>query len=129
MSDSRAPRQVIEIDVDRNLVIVTATGFFTLEAAHAATMETRRAVESLGAAAGQHLTLYDVTGLAPLTAETVDLIRMGFVNPVYRPIRARKIAFAASSPLLRRQIERVREARPDITLHPSREAALAWLLG
>lgn len=128
MSESGSPRQVIEVDPARLLVLVTVTGFFTTEAAHVATMETRRAVKTLGPAVGQHLTLYDVTAMAPMHRDTVDLVRMGFANPVYRPIHARKVAFAVSSPLLRRQIERVREARPDIALHPSREAALEWLL-
>lgn len=121
-------RQEIEIDRDRGLVVVKPIGFFSPEAAHRATMETRYAIQSLGSAVGQHLTLYDMTDTAPVTTETAELIRMGFANPVYRPLWARKVAFCTPSSLLRRQIERVREVREDIGIFETREAALAWLL-
>jgi hypothetical protein len=127
MTSSEA-RQEIEIDRDRNLVVVKVSGFFSPEAAHRATMETRYAIQSLGSAVGQHLTLYDMTETAPSTAETVELIRMGFANPVYRPLWARKVAFCSPSSLLRRQIERIREARADIGNIETRDEALAWLL-
>ncbi|MCP3729416.1 hypothetical protein M9978_03150 [Sphingomonas sp. MG17] len=127
MTSSEA-RQEIEIDRDRNLVVVKVSGFFSPEAAHRATMETRYAIQSLGSAVGQHLTLYDMTETAPSTAETVELIRMGFANPVYRPLWARKVAFCSPSSLLRRQIERIREARADIGIFETRDEALAWLL-
>jgi hypothetical protein len=125
---SQEARQEIEIDRDRNLVVVTVSGFFSPEAAHRATMETRLAIQSLGSAMGSHLTLYDMTATAPTSGETVELIRMGFANPVYRPLWARKVAFCTSSSLLRRQIERLREARADIAIFETRELALAWLL-
>lgn len=121
-------RQEIEIDRDRKLVVVKVFGFFSPEAAHRATMETRYAVQSLGSAVGQHLTLYDMTATAPAPAETVDLIRAAFANPIYHPIHARKVAFCSPSSLLRRQIERLREARGDIGIFEDREQALCWLL-
>ncbi len=126
--DATQPRQEIEIDRDRKLVVVKVVGFFSSEAAHRATMETRYAIQSLGDAVGQHLTLYDLTETAPVTVETVELIRMGFANPVYRRIWARKVAFCTPSSLLRRQIERVREVRADIGIFETRAEALAWLL-
>jgi hypothetical protein len=52
---------------------------------------------------------------------------MGFANPVYKPLWARKVAFCARSLLVRRQIERLREVRPDIGVFDTREAALAFL--
>ncbi len=122
------PRQEIEIDRDRNLVVVKVVGFFSPEAAHRATMETRHAVQSLGDAVGRHLTLYDMTETAPSASETVELIRIAFANPIYRPLWARKVAFCTPSSLLRRQIERVRQARADIAIFDTRDAALAWLL-
>lgn len=121
-------RQEIEIDRDRNLVVVRVFGFFSLEAAHRATMETRYAVQSLGSAAGRHVTLYDMTEAAPSNGETVELIRMAFANPIYRSIWARKVAFCTPSSLLRRQIERLRQARADIAIFETREPALAWLM-
>jgi hypothetical protein len=121
-------RQDIEIDRELNLVVVKVVGFFSAEAAHRATMETRIAIQSLGSAVGHHLTLYDMTETAPSTAETVELIRMGFGNPVYKSLWARMVAFCTPSSLLRRQIERIREMRPDIGIFETREEARAWLL-
>lgn len=121
------PRQEIEIDRERKLVVVKVFGFFSVEAAHRATMETRMAIQSLGNDVGQHVTLYDMTEAAPASRETVDLIRMGFANPTYRSIRARKVAFCTPSSLMRRQMERIREVRPDIGMFDTREAALEWL--
>lgn len=127
MADA-TPRQEIEIDPARKLVVVKVIGFFSPDAAHAATWETRRAIQSLGDDVGRHLTLYDLSDAAPSSAETVDLIRLGFANPIYKPLWARKVAFCTRSPLLRRQIERIREARPDIGLFDTRGEAQAWLL-
>ncbi|ODP37019.1 hypothetical protein [Sphingomonas turrisvirgatae] len=124
---TREARQEIEIDRERKLVVVTVTGYFSVEAAHRATMETRIAIQSLGAGVGQHLTLYDLSAAAPAAADTADLIRMGFANPVYRKLWARKVAFCTPSSLLRRQVERIREVRDDIGVFDTRAAALAWL--
>lgn len=123
-----AGRQDITIDHELCLVTVRVSGYFTVEAAHRATMETRTAIQSLGSRVGQHLTLYDLTDAAPATAETVDLIRLGFANPIYRPIWARRVAFCSPSYLMRRQIERIREPRPDIGIFETREAARNWLI-
>ena len=128
MTQHRPGQQEIEIDAGNKLVVVKVSGFFTADAAHAATWETRRAIQSLGPAVGEHVTLYDLVDAAPSTPETVELIRMGFANPIYRPLRARKVAFCARSPLMRRQVERIRTARPDIGIFKTREAARAWLL-
>lgn len=128
MTTPTGSRQHIEVDPARKLVIVTASGFFTPEATHAATMEMRAALRTLGAAVGQHVTLYDMRGVSASSNETVELLRMAFANPVYKPLRARKVAFVATSRLLRRQIDRVREARPDMRIYDDYDAALAWLL-
>ncbi|MEG3181017.1 hypothetical protein [Sphingomonas sp. LT1P40] len=128
MATTNEPTQTIEIDHVRRLVIVTASGFFTPEATHKATMETRRAIKSLGRDVGKHVTLYDMREVSAVPAETVDLMRMGFANPVYKPIWARKVAFVARSVLLQRQIDRIRESRPDIRIFTERDEALDWLL-
>ncbi len=120
--------QTIDVDAQRKLVIVTLSGFFTPQVAHDATMELRAAIRSLGDAVGQHLTLYDCSAVTAAPAETVDLIRMGFANPVYRPLWARKVAFVTTSTLLRRQLDRIRESRPDMTIFDDRNAAIEWLL-
>lgn len=119
--------QTIEIDTQRKLVSVRISGFFLPEVAHAATWETRRAIQSLGTAMGQHVTLYDTTDTAPLPGETVELIRASFANPLYRPLWARRLAFCTPSALLKRQIERLREVRGDIGIFDDRGQALAWL--
>jgi hypothetical protein len=126
---TRAPTASQEIVTwpELKLVDVRIRGCFPPDAAHEATWATRRAIQSLNAGPGQHITLYDMTDAAPSPRETVELIRMGFANPVYKPLWARKVAFCARSLLVRRQIERLREVRPDIGVFDTREAALAFL--
>jgi hypothetical protein len=121
-------RQSITIDTARRLVDVTIVGVLNGDQSLAAMMELRGAVQSLGPMVGSHVTLYDLTQSGPVPQAAVEMIRGGFANPVYRKLWARRVAFAATSPLLRRQIERVREARPDIAIFETREAALGWLL-
>ncbi|MBX3595628.1 hypothetical protein [Sphingomonas sp.] len=128
MSAVAQPVQAIEIDRVRNLVIVTPSGFFTPASLHHYTMETRRAIDTLGDAAGKHVTLYDFSAVIAAPPETIELLHVAFANPVYRRIRARKVAFVSPSALMTMQLQRVRTARPDITLFSARASALEWLL-
>lgn len=118
----------IEIDRRQKLVDVRIGGILTPEDVAWIGEEIRQAVRTFGDAMGQHLTLYDVTGVQVATAASVDMLKSTFSNPAVRETWSRKMAVVASRALIRMQAQRVREARPDLEIFDNREAALAWLL-
>lgn len=118
----------IEVDRRRKLVDVRISGILMPEDVAWVGEEIREAVRSLGSGAGQHVTLYDLSGLQAATAASVDMIRETFANPVVRNLWSRKLAVVAPSALIRMQAHRVREARPDLMVFDDRAAALEWLL-
>ena len=120
--------QTIRIDRVHSLIEVESSGFFTPDMAQAAGEEVRRAILSLGAAVGKHLTLYDFRDVDIAPALTVELLQATFANPANRPLWARKVAFCSPSALARMQIGRLRTSRPDIGIFADRDSALAWLL-
>jgi hypothetical protein len=118
----------IQVDHRRKLVDVRISGMLMPEDVAWIGEEIRQAVRTLGGGAGQHVTLYDLSGLQVATAATVDMIKETFSNPVVRNLWSRKLAVVASTALIRMQAHRVRESRPDLVVFEDREAALAWLL-
>lgn len=118
----------IQVDHRRKLIDVRICGILMPEDVAWVGEEIREAVRSLGAAASQHVTLYDLTGLQVAPAAAVDMIRDTFSNPVVRQLWSRKLAVVAPTALIRMQAQRVREARPELVIVDNREAALAWLL-
>ena len=105
----------------------TALGSLTPEDVAWIGEEIREAARSLGGA-GDHVTLYDLSGLQVAPAAAVDMIKETFSNPVVRNLWSRKLAVVASTALIRMQAQRVREVRPEMKICESREAALEWLL-
>ena len=118
----------IEVDPRRNLIDVRISGMLMPEDVAWVGEEIREAVRSLGDGAGGHVTLYDLSDLQVATSASVDMIRDTFSNPVVRALWSRRLAVVAPTALIRMQAHRVREARPDLVVFDSREAALAWLL-
>jgi hypothetical protein len=118
----------ITLDRARNLVEVRLSGFFAPEDAAKAGEDVRAAIRSLGAGAGQHLTLYDVGEVQIAPGPTMELLASIFGNPEYQPLFAKRVAFVTPSALARLQLQRLRQARADIGIYDTRANALGWLL-
>ncbi len=125
---ARQPSHRIHVDLERKLIDVRPSGFFTPEDAGWVGEDVRAAVLSLGADVGRHVTLYDFSEVEIVPAATVDAINGMFANPKVRPLWARKVAIVSPSALMRLQAARMREARRDIEVFENRAAALGWLL-
>lgn len=126
-SDSE-PAYEVRVDRERLLVDVTMSGFFTAEDIGWAGEQVRAAVQSLGAAAGRHVTLYDVSGMKVMDAEGLASLQRAILNPAVRPIWARRIAYVAVEALQRMQVRRMMALREGTALFSDRQAALDWLL-
>jgi hypothetical protein len=118
----------VRVDPVRKLVEVKLTGFFTAEHVAPVAITVREAVQSLGPAAGQHSTLYDVSEADISPAPTIAAITAAFADPTFHPTRAQRVAFFSPSALARIQIQRLRGGREDIAVFADREAAVVWLL-
>jgi hypothetical protein len=116
------------VDLVRKLIEVKLVGFFAAEQVAPVAVAVREAIRSLGAAAGQHSTLYDVSEADISPGPTIAAITAAFADPAFHAVRARRVAFVSPSALARLQIQRLRDGREDIAIFADRESALAWLL-
>lgn len=121
---------MIKVVLDRShaMLNVTADGFVTASDIAAAADRLHAAIRSLGDRVGHHVTLYDLTRLQVARGDVLDGFAVFFVDPRYRAIWARRVAFVTASPLVARQMARIRQQRPDIDVFTTRPAAIAWLL-
>lgn len=118
----------IRVDRESKLVELRMRGVVQPEAAAWIAEEFRAAIRSLGHDVGNHLSLYDFSEVPVVPVATVEQLRATFANPHVRHLWARKLAIVTTTALGRLQAQRIKEARPDIALFDTREAALAWLL-
>ncbi len=118
----------IHVDPVRNLVDVRLAGFFNPEDASWVAEEVRAAILSLGDAIGRHVTLYDASAVKVAPPATIEAIRMSYAMPQVRELWARKVAFVATTALVRRQVARLTDVHPALQVFRDRASALAWLL-
>lgn len=118
----------VRVDLVRKLVEVKLVGFFAADQVAPVAVAVRDAIRSLGKAAGQHSTLYDVSEADISPGSTIAAIAAAFADPAFDAVRARRVAFVSPSALARMQIQRLRSGREDIAIFAAREAAIAWLL-
>jgi hypothetical protein len=118
----------IEVDLERKLIDLRIGGLVSPEDAAWIGEELRAAIRALGDDVGQHVTLYDGSGVPVVPQETVELIKHTLDNPEVRKLWARKIAFVVSTALAKLQAQRLREVRADIGIFEDRDAAIAWLM-
>lgn len=121
------PARVI-VNRPHKMVSVVADGFFTIADIEHTGRELHAAIRSLGADAGQHVTLYDLSAAQVTAAPALERFGTFFTDTAYRGIWARRVAFVSTSALLRRQLERVAAIRDNLRSFDDRDAAIGWLL-
>ncbi|MBN2970530.1 hypothetical protein JW805_00685 [Roseomonas aeriglobus] len=121
---------MIKVVVDRShaMVSLTAAGFISEADVAAAAVELHAGIRSLGDRAGQHVTLYDLTGVNVATGAVLEAFSVFFTDTRYRSIWAKRVAFVTRSSLVARQMNRMRAERPDMQVFEDRGRAVAWLL-
>ncbi len=121
---------MIKVLVDRShaLVNLTVDGFVTSADIAAGAQSLHAAIRSLGDRMGRHVTMYDLTRLQVASGSVLDDFAVFFTEPAFRAIWARRVAFVTTSPLVTRQMERIRRDRADMRIFDQRTAAIAWLL-
>ncbi len=124
----QAPVQTIHVDRANKLVDVRIGGFVAPEDASWLGEEVRAAIRALHRETGEHVTLYDVTGLSIAPASTIEMVKCMFAHPEVRLLWARKVAIVTESALARLQMQRLRDARSDIAIFDARADAIEWLL-
>jgi hypothetical protein len=108
------------------LISVTASGFFDAAGLATAAADLHAAVRSLGARAGRHVTLYDLSGLKVAAPGTLDRFAAYWSKPEVE--LARRVALVTASPMVRLQMDRVSRVRDTLRVFDDRRDALGWLL-
>lgn len=123
-----SPTHRIVIDRPRKLLIVEAYTILSPEDAGWVGEELRAAIQTFGEDIGQHVTLYDVSGVPAVPTATIDMMLRTFDHPAVRALWARKVAFVVTNATGRMQAKRLQQVRPDFGIYGDREEAIAWLM-
>ena len=118
----------IIVDRPRKLVIVEAYAVLSPEDSSWVGEELRAAIRTFGDEVGQHVTLYDASGVPAVPTATIDMLVETFDNPAVRALWARKVAFVVTNATGRMQVKRLQKVRPDFGIFAKRDAAIEWLL-
>lgn len=115
----------IAADRARGLIRIRMSGFFTLPDVEAFAKGYSEALDTLGLAINQHLTLCDITAMDIQAQDIVSAFSRFMAKP---HIRSRRLAFLAGLSLSRKQAERL-TVRDSVQFFSDRTSAEAWLLG
>lgn len=118
----------VAVDRVHALVSLTVTGFLGPQDLRDAAGDLHAAIRSLGPRMGQHVTLYDLTGLNVVTREVLDAFTRYFTDAAVAPLWARRVALVCGSSLVTLQMGRVSQVRDTLRVFDARPAAVAWLL-
>ena len=113
----------IAVDVPRDLVRITMSGFFTEADILAFLGERIAAHRQLRCGPNQHLTLNDMREMDVRSQPVVDSFRSILAAPEYR---SRRLAFVVTGALSRMQLMRTIEGR-NAQVFEDMESAEAWL--
>ncbi|MCU6452966.1 STAS/SEC14 domain-containing protein [Sphingomonas sp. A2-49] len=117
----------VRADPDRDLIRITASGFFTASDVVALERAVRQAQSQLRCGRNRHVTLCDASGMRIQSQQVVaDFARIARD----RSLRSRSIAFVLGSSLARTQTRRISDPeRVSVGYFEEVEAAEAWLCG
>ncbi|WP_447726765.1 hypothetical protein [Sphingomonas koreensis] len=118
----------IIVDRPRKLVIVEVYAILSPEDSGWVGEELRAAIQTFGDEIGQHVTLYDVSGVPAVPTATIDMLLQTFDNPAVRALWARKVAFVVTNATGRMQVKRLQKIRPDFGIFAKRDMAVDWLI-
>lgn len=118
----------IIVDRPRKLVIVEAYAVLSPEDSSWVGEELRAAIRTFGDEIGQHVTLYDVSGVPAVPTATIDMMMEAFDHPAVRALWARKVAFVVTNATGRMQAKRLQKIRPDFGIFGDRASAIEWLV-
>jgi len=113
----------LRVEPERDLVVVTLLGFFTVEDVARFTKARDAAHLQLRCRANQHLTLVDVRGMRIQSQESVAAFQQMLANP---GTQGRAIAFVVSQTLARMQAKRAVSDRVSAYFQSSSDAE-DWL--
>jgi hypothetical protein len=117
------PYFVIDVDVQRDLVLIRMGGFFGPEAIAQFTKARNAAHARLQCAPNAHMTLNDVSDMSIQSQEMVTSFQTLLADPTHR---SRKLAFVHASTLARMQLQRAAASR-NVAYFRTAEEAEAWL--
>ena len=117
----------IRIDPIHRLVEQRVSGMLDVAGVAESGAAVRKAVRSLDAAAGTHVTLYDLSDLLPVGDDVVASALEQFADPRFTCVRARKVAMVAPSALMRLKLTGPARSRENMALFADRAEAMRWL--
>lgn len=118
----------VRVDRIHKMIEQRLGGTPDVAAIEAAGAEARRAVRSLNAAPGQHVSMYDLTGINAISDAALASAMQQWADPRYTIVRARKVALVASSALARLKLKGAAASRENMRLFADRSDAMRWLL-
>lgn len=117
----------VRVDRINKMIEQRVSGMLDVAEIEVAGSEARRAVRSLQAAPGAHVSLYDLTGMDAISDAAIDSALRQWADPRYTIVRARKVALVAPSALARLKLARPAAVRENMRLFADRTQAMRWL--
>lgn len=114
---------IIRVDPEKQLVDITLGGFFDLARVMQVAIDAKAAIDSLGLAPHQHLTLFDVSDFSLQSQEVISALQSLLGNPRYT---SRRLAVVTDKSLSSMQVQRVLK-RDTAQWFDDRRVAEAWL--
>ena len=117
----------VRIDRINRLVEQRVSGTFDAATVERSGAEMRRAIRSLDAGPGGHLSLYDLSELTIPSDAVVEGAFQQLADPRFTYVRARKVAVVAPSALMRLKLAGPAAARDNMAVFAERPDAMRWL--
>lgn len=117
------PSHHVSIEPERSLLRITVSGFFDRSSVARLVIDRNAAVQALGCAPNQHLTLCDLSEYTLSSPEIVTEFRSMVGDPRYA---SRRLAFVIDGSLGRMQVRRIAQ-RADVGYFETHDDAEAWL--